>query len=325
MQTKYYRIFFFIAGLGTLALMLYRIGVDVIVDNIAQIGYWFIPILLSWLLVYLMNAFAFKRVLRGPDVEVSFSKTFQLTVTGYSINYITPFVALGGEPYRIMELAPIVGKAKASSSVLLYGMLHILSHLLFWLVSVFVILAVAELDKLLFLCCVVILLMGVSICWLFFKVYKQGLTASVFRFFKKIPLIGRSIEKFSNDNQQLLEDIDLQIQDLYDNRKPDFYIALFWEFFARVVGCAEIYFIAIALGIDMSIAQSIIVSSGSSLFANIMFFFPMQLGTREGGIAMALMSLGFASSSGVIMGLATRIREIVWIGIGLLWMNLVRK
>jgi len=49
------------------------------------------------------------------------------------------------------------------------------------------------------------------------------------------------------------------------------------------------------------------------------------VGVREGGLVMVLLSLGFAASAGVIMGLATRIRELVWIGIGLLWMNFSRK
>lgn len=325
MWTKYYRIFFLIAGLGLLGFMLYRIGLDIIVNNIAQIGFWFIPVLLSWFLVYLMNAFAFRHVLKNPDVEVRFSKILQLTVTGYSINYITPFVALGGEPYRIMELTPLVGKTKASSSVLLYGMLHVLSHILFWFVSIIVILAIADPDKFLYLSCAVILIMGVGICWFFLRVYKKGLTVSLFHYLKKVPFVGKSITRFTQDNQQTLADIDVQIKNLYDNRKRDFYMALMWEFFARVIGCAELFFIALALGMEMSIMQSIIVSSGSSLFANIVFFFPMQLGTREGGLVMALVSLGFAASLGVIMGLATRVREIVWIGIGLLWMNFVRK
>jgi hypothetical protein len=61
----------------------------------------------------------------------------------------------------------------------------------------------------------------------------------------------------------------------------------------------------------------LIVSSGSSLFANLIFFFPMQLGTREGGLALALRSVGLPAAQGIFIGIVLRIREIVWIIIGL--------
>ncbi|MGE8425473.1 MAG: UPF0104 family protein, partial [Sphingobacterium siyangense] len=104
-----------------------------------------------------------------------------------------------------------------------------------------------------------------------------------------------------------------------------FYTALFWEFVARVVGCFEIYFIGLALDINIDFIDAMIISSGSSLFANLVFFFPMQLGTREGGLAMAVMSIGLPAKVGIFMGVVTRIREIVWIMIGLGWMSLVKK
>lgn len=325
MWRKYYRAISFSTGIVVLFYMLYKIGLNVILDNISQIGYWFVPVLLSWLLVYFMNALAFRHVLEEPGIQVKFSKVLQLTVSGYSINYITPFVALGGEPYRIMELTPLVGKTKASSSVLMYGVLHILSHILFWFISIFVILAIAQVDKLLYISCAVILVMALGTALFFFSVYKKGLTISLFLFLAKIPFIGRRISLFIDKNQQFLIDIDTQIREMYDHRKRDFYLGLFWEFFARVIGCVELYFIGISLGMGMGIKESIVLSSCSSLFANIVFFLPMQLGTREGGMIMTLLSMGFMASSGVVMGLATRVREVVWIGIGLLWMNFVRK
>ncbi|ULT28787.1 hypothetical protein KUH03_04185 [Sphingobacterium sp. E70] len=52
----------------------------------------------SWAVLYWMNAMAFKAIIQEPQLpqtNVPFWKVLQLTVSGYAINYITPFVALG--------------------------------------------------------------------------------------------------------------------------------------------------------------------------------------------------------------------------------------
>ena len=58
-----------------------------------------------------------------------------------------------------------------------------------------------------------------------------------------------------------------------------------------------------------------------SLLANLLFFLPMQLGGREGGFALAVGGLSLSGAYGVYAALITRIREMVWIVIGLVLMK----
>mgnify|MGYP003294546357 CR=1 FL=1 len=71
----------------------------------------------------------------------------------------------------------------------------------------------------------------------------------------------------------------------------------------------------------------------SSLLMNILFFSPMQMGTREGGIMLALQLLvpSVVSNVGtgtpllavaVALSFATRLRELIWIAIGLAMMRM---
>lgn len=320
MRSNTYSVLFFVLGLAVLAYMVYALGVSEIISNLQKTGWWFGPVLLSWLVVYWMNAQAFRDIIveRGEKkTQISFWRIFQLTVSGYAINYVTPFVALGGEPYRIAKLQAYVGSAKATSSVLLYGSMHILSHLLFWVLSIGFIVAIVPFDWIVFGTCVVILLLAILLGWWFYRVYDKGVTKHIMLSLSKLPFVGGKIRKVAEDKNELFEEIDSQIADLYQNRRAKFYSALLWEFFARVIGCAEIYFIARAIGLEMTYSEALVVSSASSLFANLIFFFPMQLGTREGGMAMAMTSIGYLASTGVFISMATRIRELVWIFIGL--------
>ncbi|RKE46981.1 lysylphosphatidylglycerol synthase transmembrane domain-containing protein [Sphingobacterium detergens] len=328
MGSKIYKVLFMLIGIGTLAYMIHAMGVQEIWTNLEKIGWWFLPVLGSWAVLYWMNAMAFKAIIQEPQLpqtDVPFWKVLQLTVSGYAINYITPFVALGGEPYRIIELKNYVGGSKAGSSVLLYGVMHILSHILFWVVSVFLILWFVPASTLVDVACAVIFVMAIVCTWLFTKFYKKGITVSLLKTLSRLPLVGKKINNLLEAKFETLNDVDQQVKNLFQNRRDRFYTALLWEFVARVVGCFEIYFIGLALDINIDFIDAMIISSGSSLFANLVFFFPMQLGTREGGLAMAVMSIGLPASVGIFMGIVTRIREIVWIMIGLGWMSLVKK
>ncbi len=324
-STTIYKALFLVLGVIFLGYMVYGMGLDVIGANIQKMGFWFIPVIGSWLVIYVLNAFAFKAIIEEPQLpksDLPFGSVLRLTITGYVINYITPFVALGGEPYRIMELKPALGIRKATSSVLLYSLMHMFSHVIFWLASILLIVAFVPLSPLMLAGCGLMLAVGMVLGFWFIRVYQRGFTVSTFRLLEKTPFINKMVKGFLEEKGEALQEIDEQISILYAERKPRFYASLGLEFVARVFGCAEIYFTAQAIGLEMSAVESLIVSSGSSLFANLIFFFPMQLGTREGGLALALQSIGMPAAAGVFIGIVVRIRELVWILIGLL---LLRK
>ena len=130
---------FLIIGLAALSFMVYSYGVGEIWNNIRSIGWRFVWILLIWLITYAMNAAAWQLIIcedRQMWRRIPFLYVLKLTITGYAINYTTPVGLMGGEPYRVMELRRFVGTGKATSSVILYSMMHIFSHILFWLFSI---------------------------------------------------------------------------------------------------------------------------------------------------------------------------------------------
>ena len=91
---------------------------------------------------------------------------------------------------------------------------------------------------------------------------------------------------------------------------------------ARVVGCLEVYFIMNILTSNVSFAACVLIMAFTSLFANLFFFSPMQLGAREGGFALAAGGLAIPGAFGVYTALITRIRELVWIVIGVMLMKI---
>mgnify|MGYP007133691888 CR=1 FL=1 len=49
----------------------------------------------------------------------------EIDCSGFALNYATPVGLLGGEAYRIMELSKYIGVQRATSTVILFAMMHI--------------------------------------------------------------------------------------------------------------------------------------------------------------------------------------------------------
>lgn len=307
--------------MGTLCYMVYSIGYLVIWQNILRTGKWFIPVIGSWLFIYILNALAFREIIyerEEPHTKVPFWEVLKITIAGYAINNITPFLALGGEPYRVLQLQKRVGGTKATSSVLLYYIMHVFSHIVFWMVSIVLILTFLKPQRFVLVGCIATFLVFVLLVHWIFRQYNRGLLMTTFGTLQRIPFLRSRIAGFVAKKKDSLEEIDRHVLELFRERKRTFYASLSLEFLGRVVGCLEIYFTGLALHLNLGPVDAFIISAGSSLFANLIFFSPMQMGTREGGFVLALGSIGLAAGVGIFISLVTRIRELVWTAIGLL-------
>lgn len=242
-------------------------------------------------------------------------------MSGFALNYATPVGLMGGEPYRIMELTPYVGGSKATSSVILYVMMHIFSHFCFWMFGVILYLIFEPLNV-----GMGIILVLVGVCCLlaiyfFMKGYKNGMAVRTLRLLCHVPFVKKWASRFLTERKDSLERVDAQIAELHKQRKTTFYASLGLEFMARIVGCLEVLFILNILTSDVSFLSCVLIMAFTSLFANLFFFSPMQLGAREGGFALATGGLAIPSAFGIYTGLITRVRELIWIVIGVLLMK----
>ena len=70
---------------------------------------------------------------------------------------------------------------------------------------------------------------------------------------------------------------------------------------------------------------SFLILAFTSLFANLLFFFPLQLGGREGGFALSTAQMGMTNDIGLFVSMMCRVREIFWASIGLLLMKVGTK
>lgn len=334
-MNKRWRNIFFLCGVAAVVLMLLSFDADWIrvKEVLAQAGIWFPVIVLLWGIIYLINACSFGLIINdGTGRRVPFGKVFQLTVSGYALNYVTPLGLMGGEPYRILELSDYVGGRKATSAVILYSMMHICSHFCFWLsaVALYVVLhftvgGAYGLDVWMSLMLGIMTVVFIAVLWLFSLGYRKGFVLKVFGLLSRIPLVRKWAAGYLERHRTDLEEVDSQIAFLHGERCTPFWWSLLLEYAARVVSCLE-YWLLIGMFVPgFTFWDSILVMAFSSLFSNLIFFSPMQMGGYEGGMALAAGGVQVPGAYGLYTALVARLRQVVWTVIGIILIKVGKR
>ena len=324
MKKKYQNIFF-IFGLALLVIMLTQIDCAQVWNGIKRAGYWFGAVIALWGVLYMFNAAAWYLIIksgRNGEPKIKYWWLYKITVSGFALNYTTPSGLMGGEPYRIMALSPKIGAERASSSVILYAMTHIFSHFWYWLISVVLFVAFRPVNVFMGIMLACIAAFCLLCLWLFMKGYKGGIAMRAMRLLRHFPLIKKWASRYIENHKQQLDTIDSQIAALHGQNRKTLVWAVILEVFCRFINSLEIYFILLVLSPNVCFIDFVFILAFTSLFANMLFFLPLQIGGREGGFMISAAKLGFAASGGIFVALIVRIRELIWTAIGLLFIKI---
>src|SRR6185436_1175638 len=120
---------FFLLGLSLFVYLVDRIGAAEILDRIVSSGWGIVAAFFIWFVIYLLNTSAWRLALGRNGDSIGAVELFMITVSGFVINYITPLVALGGEPYKVGALSGRLGAQGAIPAVVLYRMVHLLGYM----------------------------------------------------------------------------------------------------------------------------------------------------------------------------------------------------
>ena len=348
---KKYQNAFLIFGLIVLAIMVSQLNFKEVGEGISRAGYWFLAVVLLWLFLYCFNTTAWWLIIRSQECEGraasreesafgndgcadaftihsplrNFLWLYKITVSGFALNYATPGGLMGGEPYKIMSLSPRIGTERATSSVILHTMTHIFSHFWFWLLSCILYVAILPLNLPMGLLLAAVTAFCLAAIWFFLKGYKRGIAFSGMRLLSHIPFIKKWAARFIESHQQQLHTIDMQIAALHGQSRGTFFCAVLLELACRIVSALEIFFILLVIMPSANYLHCILILAFTSLFANMLFFIPLQLGGREGGFLMSAGGLGMSASAGIFVALLVRLRELIWTAIGLLLIKFDRK
>jgi len=107
----------FAGGSAVFAYLVARMGLGKLIADAVQTGWLFVPIMLLYGVVCVCNAAAWWLIMADEPSRPPFWRTWAITVAGFSLNFMTPMVNVGGEPFKIAAVSSWLGVRRAARFV----------------------------------------------------------------------------------------------------------------------------------------------------------------------------------------------------------------
>jgi uncharacterized protein (TIRG00374 family) len=310
---KLARALFLLLGIGLLAVVLTQINLARVRTYLHEMGWAFPLIFLPYCVVYLCDTLGWRLVF-GPSFSISFHTLFFTRIGGEAINNITPFAYLGGEPLKAYMLTRFhIPMVEGMAASIIAKLLISIAQLLFVILGGTLAMSyLAARPDLLWPLVIVIIGGGILLAGLAYGL-KTGLFSLLYRLLDRWKLTSSFLERWREHLRQL----DETIARFYQRYPLRLLTSLGIHFVGWVIGAFEVFAIFYAVDLPISFAQALAIEALASVIKGLAFFIPGGLGAQEGGNVLIFALFGFSSSLGFTFSIVRRMRELLWIMLGL--------
>jgi glycosyltransferase 2 family protein len=308
------KIVFLVLGVALLGVLLYRVGADPILETLGRLAWWqFILVCLPYVAVTAVDTlgwrFAFARD-RAP-----FGRLLGARLAGEALNVVTAVGSVGGEAAKAWLVRRDVAYEESVPSIIIAKTTITLAQALF-------------------------LLIGLGVAWLTLPVTSEVLQGMLWLLLIEIVavggLLGAQVSGMVARGGRLLklagviddsaraETLDRTLRDYYRTRWRRLVLSLGFHFVGWVLGVVEAVVMLWALDVSASIATATVIEAVGSGVRFATFLVPASLGPFEAANAVVFGALGLGAGAGLAFSLVRRARQVVWIGIGIVVLVIMR-
>lgn len=303
-----------VIGLAILAILVALVGKDETLAATARALGWqsllvclpFAPIMavdtLGW-----RYAFAYDRV--------PFLRLMAARVAGEAVNVMTAVAPVGGDAIKVWLLRPHVPYRESVASVIIAKTTITLSQTLFLLLGVAVALALSVDARLV-----------AAMLWLLLA---ELVGAGGFLLVQVTGLLGRGARRLARFGKlkaiASAENLDQTLQSFYRRQWRRFSFSMGFHLLGWLMGVFETWLFLKVLHVPASLATAVVIETLGSAVRFATFFMPGSLGALEGANTVAFAALGFGAQAGLAFSLLRRLRQVVWIGLGVLVFLVARR
>src|SRR5262245_46336657 len=231
-------------------------------------------------------------------------------LAGEAFNLTTPTASLGGEAVKTWLLQGRVPIDEAVSSVIVAKTTVTIGQGLLLLLGVILAWTSLPVDSRILRAMEYLVGLEVLALGGFVIVQRRGLAARGARMLARLGL-----SRF--EGHETVGRIDEALATFYRERPLRLALSLACHFLAWLLGAVEAWLILALLGTPVSLVTATVIEAFGMGIRFATFLVPGSVGVLEGGYAATFAALGLGSTAGVSFSLVRRIREAVWIALGL--------
>lgn len=308
---RYVRLGLLLLGVALFAVLVARNDPGAILSSLARLS-WRLAIVLCFphSLVTIFDTLGWRFAF--PRDGVAFRTLVSARLAGEAFNMTTPTAAVGGEAVKAWLLRGHAPVEESLPSVIVAKTTITIAQGVFLLVGIALAWRTLPSDSL--------LLYGMQ--WLL-AVEIVALAGFVVAQMRGVlgwggQALGRLGMLQTFKGQNALVRVSDALGRFYRHEPRRLLLSIFCHFIAWLLGAVEAYMILRFLGVEVSLTAATVIEAFGAAVRIATFLIPASLGALEGGYVATFVALGLAPAAAVSFSLVRRLREAVWVGIGLL-------
>jgi uncharacterized protein (TIRG00374 family) len=314
----FWKILFLAAGLGLFGWYISSIGVESVFRAILSLGAWGPFVLIPYLVVYVVDCFAWAQTLPRTASGIPFTTLLRIRWCGESVNNLLPSAYVAGEALKVVLLrSHHVSAREGATSAVVSKTAQTFAQLFFILLASIIFLLTARhqaFQQGLRTGLIVICSTGCAAVAALFAIQKFGFFRMMIALLEKVRLRFRSIEA---KKAKLLE-LDATIFSFYHRQPRRFYSSALLYFTGWMLDSAEIYLVGHLLDMPVTWSQAIVMEAFIGIAKVLGMWIPGSLGVQESGIVLLGRLTGLSDTFAAAYAVIRRARELVFAVIGLL-------
>lgn len=301
-------------GLIGFALLLYRLDAATVYADICRLKWKLLLVLIPYFIVFALDTLGWKYALKNLTPDLKFLGLFAARMAGESINCLTPSAYLGGEPIKAYLLKTYnISIVDGMASVVISRTIMTLAQVVFVLLGVALALSRLQDTGSLLAVATLTLFLGIPLTAMIMVSKKRGFFTATLNLLRRFKLHI----KFLEESADKIKELDDTISEFYRTNKRGFYMCFLFYFLGWLAGMIEVYLILKFLGVPIDITNAFIIEALFTVARSVASFIPGSLGGQEGGVLLVFMALSLTAQVGLSFCIIRRLREVIWVGAGL--------